>query len=294
MASSLRQILGDQFRDGTTAAGARIDRMLEIARQRFNALQPRDLQARWVESHYIGGHIPMNPNAGIQQPGPWLKLYNGTARTVGGVAPSDGYQNEWRIKGTRIQGLNSETGSGGYQYAWSPTFYFSRPVKISGLCYALFSNDGGFVNSFQYGGGAVPPGTTVGEALKDLVLAIDVDNRFLPETRAHTATVLLRRRFHLDGDRVTDPVGWPGVAPPGFAWGAEGSPGRAGNTVDGVVVHLDNLNLTIPGPSRVRLSIVIPDWDDALYVTGWASATRSAWTSGVHSWDLRVLEQLEA
>ncbi len=128
---SLRTLTDQQFSDGTTVDGARIDDALGESVEHFNSIPAGDVSTRFTKTQYVFGYQPApytgTPNGSTSPPRinvedgtiegttfPWNFIKNSaetSARTDIGAAkprpvygdtvtPSDGFQNKWRIKGT--------------------------------------------------------------------------------------------------------------------------------------------------------------------------------------------------
>ena len=127
---SLRTLTDEQFSDGTTVDGSRIDDALEEAVEHFNSIPEGDVSTRFTKTQYVFGYQPAGftgtPVAGatttfeatsgtIEGPlFPWNYITNNentTAVTDPGPpisygdtsTPTAGFQNKWRIKGTNYR-----------------------------------------------------------------------------------------------------------------------------------------------------------------------------------------------
>jgi len=125
---SLRTITDEQFSDGTTIDGTRIDDALREAVEHFNSVPGGDVSTRFTKTQYIFGYqpagytgtpvgtlpsLPVMETAGGTVEGPtwpWNFITNnefttaevGTAAPIYGnpSTPTAGFQNKWRVKGT--------------------------------------------------------------------------------------------------------------------------------------------------------------------------------------------------
>ena len=125
---SLRTLTDEQFSDGTTVDGSRLDKALDEAVEHFNEVPGGDVSTRFTKTQYVFGYQPApytgtpNSNTGafetydgtIEGPTwPWNFIKNSeqtTSKTDASAAPPDtyggtgapiaGFQNDWRIKGT--------------------------------------------------------------------------------------------------------------------------------------------------------------------------------------------------
>ena len=131
---SLRTLTDEQFSDGTTIDGTRIDDALGESVEHFNDVPPGDVSTRFTKTQYIFGYqpagytgtpvgtlpsLPTLETVGGTVEGPtwpWNFIKNSeftsaavsaTAPLPGGygnpTTPIAGFQNKWRIKGTNFQ-----------------------------------------------------------------------------------------------------------------------------------------------------------------------------------------------
>ena len=156
---SLRTLTDEQFSDGTTVDGSRIDDALGESVEHFNSIPEGDVSTRFTKTQYIFGYQPAcftgtpNNSAG----GGASMRFNATNGTVEGttfpwnfitnnrntsaqVGPTDygkastptaGFQNKWRIKGTNyspipasgVQEVSNEGGWGSapWEDDWADT-----------------------------------------------------------------------------------------------------------------------------------------------------------------------------
>ena len=57
---STRRLTDEQFADGTSIDGDRIDRALEDVVRHVNDIPPRDIERRFVQTQFVSGQIPMD------------------------------------------------------------------------------------------------------------------------------------------------------------------------------------------------------------------------------------------
>ncbi len=142
---SLRTLTDEQFSDGTTIDGTRIDDALGESVEHFNAVPHGNLSTRFTKTQYIFGHQPAGytgtPNSAISPPLPVLETVQGSVEgptwpwnfitnnrnTSAAVSsapplygnpstPAAGFQNKWRFKGTNFdQFIVTPGGSSGIQ-----------------------------------------------------------------------------------------------------------------------------------------------------------------------------------
>ena len=154
---SLRTLTDEQFSDGTTVDGSRIDDALEEAVEHFNSIPEGDVSTRFTKTQYVFGYQPAGftgtPVAGtpttfeatsgtIEGPlFPWNYITNNenttavtdaTGPSYGDAStPTAGFQNKWRIKGTNYHtnaaafalpvSNEGATGSSSWESDWTQT-----------------------------------------------------------------------------------------------------------------------------------------------------------------------------
>ena len=134
---SLRTLTDEQFSDGTTIDGSRIDKALDDAVEHFNEVPKGDISTRFTKTQYVFGAQPSGYSGTVEVSGanqhfraypgtiegttfPWNFIANNRHTTAeynsGGspaygnpATPTAGFQNPWRYKGTKV---NQVTGSG--------------------------------------------------------------------------------------------------------------------------------------------------------------------------------------
>ena len=319
---SLRTITDEQFSDGTTVDGSRIDKALEASVGHFNAIPGGDVSTRFVPTQFVFGYQPSGYMAtpeliaapfaarvlravashteGTTWPWTFVKnsprtLYDGAIPPGPITVPAGGQQNEWRFKGIepepwsdpQIQAPTNEgewaTGQwadwwnfvGGppvaakrsvesaYQFAWTHSWQFRRPVIVDSLCILLRTDTpstggaSGFYDApFQF---AV---NTAGNAPTNAVtIQASVENSFATEDRAlNDMDINVSGRF-MDAYEVTTlPV--TKASTPGMLPNSPDEYGASPAGIRGRLIRFRDLNIPIRQFGRLRLSIVIPWFRD--------------------------------
>jgi hypothetical protein len=270
MPNTIREVTREQFSDGTSADGNRLERMLADVVARVNGIRKGDKTRPRFPWRIVGGYMPSYSNQGIL---PFLPIFNTTGRIIG-TAPVGAPVNFGRIKGTfnsEIEAYNAVVVDN--QLAWSTTMFFPQPVTITHLYVGLYADPAGwatFVNNWQFGAGH--PNHTNGDPSDDLIVDLAVDSPFSPENRAQTNSEIHKWGMKLNGHRFsTQATGaaFVDMLPP-FAPNALYAAGNPNSPELGIAIDLRNLNIPIPIGSRVRLSIVIPQYR-AGYASGWGA-----------------------
>lgn len=134
---SLRTLTDEQFSDGTTVDGSRLDNALDESVEHFNSIPEGDVSTRFTKTQYIFGYqpapytgTPNNSSGNVSFEAlrgtvegsllPWNFITNNdnTAAEVSGapptygnkMTPTAGFQNKWRIKGTNYHSQAGVTG----------------------------------------------------------------------------------------------------------------------------------------------------------------------------------------
>lgn len=131
---SLRTLTDEQFSDGTTIDGTRIDDALDESVEHFNNIPEGDVSTRFTKTQYVFGQQPAGytgtpllsgavthfttPQGTVEGPTwPWNFIANNrhtsAAVNPGGApeygnptTPTAGFQNEWRYKGTNVSQIS--------------------------------------------------------------------------------------------------------------------------------------------------------------------------------------------
>ena len=242
---------------------------------------------------------------------PFLRIDN-IASQVTGNTPAEGVQNERRIKGTfhpYVAGYEAPI-----QWAWTNSFYFEKPTILrtvhvsfhTPITWPANPTTVEWPNNWAWdsgGGKRLPPGIAHGDSVEDVCIEVSVDNPFSIEDRSQTAIEYHKTRFYLTSQLLA-PIGW--VSAPVL----DGEPaltvvGANKLYPGGVMCLSDNLNIPIPAKSRVRMAIVIPDWDrrsaagnygspwGSSQVSGLPAGTQDPWQTQFYSAGMTVLEATE-
>ena len=154
---SLRTLTDEQFSDGTTIDGSRIDKALDDAVEHFNEIPKGDVSTRFTKTQYTFGYQPSSYTGTVEISGPnnvfraypgtiegttfpWNFIANnrhtsaevnpvGTPEYGNPTTPIAGFQNQWRYKGTRVDQVmgsgmatstnNGQWGSVGWTDDWN-------------------------------------------------------------------------------------------------------------------------------------------------------------------------------
>ena len=297
MSSSLRELGGGltpQHANGCTADGDLLDISMKDLVLGVNNIPPRWLKRRFMQSQFIQRLMPCSYDAAtyVQDPPPFLMIHNSDATVVGSPS-ADGTQNEWRLKGTDNPAIPAGTFNNTLvgQYAWTNAIYFRDPVILTGLalrCWAPAAFN--WLNDWTYHTDA-PPGKTDGQSLDDLFLEISVDNPFSMEARNLNDIELHKLRFPVSSQMMSTAL----VAPDNLLSVA---PNQTTNLPQ-LFINLDNLCIPLHRDTRARISLVIPQYENAAEddIAGWVSSggiMYKPWQSTSFTLTATVLEPLGA
>tara|TARA_R100000808_G_C2150913_1_gene159804 strand:+ start:1594 stop:2514 length:921 start_codon:yes stop_codon:yes gene_type:complete len=305
MSKTIREVTQEQFADGTTIDGRRLDSAMADVVDRANAVTKKDLQRRWMQTQYVGGWMPMMGAGASESHFPFLNMRNDDAALFPATSYPDGKaHNEFRLKGHSLS-APSILGipSGMRQYAVTNSFYFRKPVVLTGCSLVLSSGTEDSVpgssplNDFHYSSDAnlVPYGKE-NQFLDDLYVGIVVDNPFLPEDRRLNSVVYHRMGFSVETHLMKvdqNPSSWtpaPTTMRPVFP----------GELFHAIFLDDQNLNIPLARDSRVRFAFAIPEYGDPAVGTNagaWGQEVYDEWIgfwiSQYYSWTLTVLESVE-
>lgn len=293
----MREVTKEQFSANSTIDGRRIDKAVEDVVDRANAVEKRDLKRRFFQTQFIGSYAPATgKDGGVINPisfddaFPFLDARNTVADAV----------HEYRVKGVKRTDQTSASNS----MIETASFYFNRPVVITAVSAILESGSITYRNDFEY-----TSDTQAGKAdmdSDDFAVSISVDNPFLPENRELSSEVYHRFNFNLKSqlfrplNTATPPVPYAPTSEmmPDSTKLSDGT--KSLPNMWGVVIDDQALNIPVPRNSRVRFSIVIPEYyeiDDAV-VSGWGSDVPDnfnlrSFASQALTWVLTALEGAE-
>lgn len=262
-----RIITDEQFRPGTTIDGDRLDRAYQGVVDTVNDVGPDLLVRRHHVSRFVAGYQPhvLKSMAGDDNL-PWLVSYHDASWTnpAGGPPPGTTIQNPYRVKGQENPGvpLYPQFGSGdSMQYLWTQMFAFSDPVILDSVsCFMV--GDSNYLNDFVYG--AMTPGHTTGESVDDILLEVSVSSPYAPENTLLGNLAYHKLKFRADYEASSH------VAPPFTTHGDMLPAHPAGFAYMQVAVVDLGLNVPLPRDSRIRFSVLVPQYSTGS--GGWQAA----------------------
>jgi len=271
---SLRRFTHEQIAPQVAIVGSRIDRVVRDLIARYNGLEPQDMGKRWVICQRVGGYSPQF-NSIIQDPSqlPWLNVSNSEDQ-VTGIKP---VQNEYRLKGTFNPDIAVPSGDKDgqlTQYVWSTTFYTDRPIRIQGLNLSMRSDRlHWYMNTWKYGA-TPPPSRSTNQSLNDMYLDLSIDDRFYTSNRTKIEPEIRVSQTTADNYNPTHPVDQTEV-----------------------VIDVRNIDIRVPQFSRVRLSIMVPQYDTR-FNSGWntdllGGSTHAPYANQSYSWTITTAEAMQ-
>ena len=162
-----RVITDEQFSEGTTIDGNRIDRAVQDVQDRVNSVPYGDLQSRWTPTTYVCGWMPQNTraikfNSSKQDHGdpsdisgsdgnvyalhhwPWMRMKNDTSQVPPGETGASttdnvSFRNPYRVKGALAPGIYPKGFADitnvqfGEQYCWTRSWFLSQPTILDAI-----------------------------------------------------------------------------------------------------------------------------------------------------------------
>ena len=281
---SSRRITDVQFSAGTTADGSRIDRAMQEAIDRFNAVPPGDMGKRHTQHQLVMGWQPA-VNTLQNNPLPYCPIYNSALTlATGTAAPDEGYQNPWRVKGAANPNIDPTNATiVDEQWLWTTAMVFSQPVILDGVS-LFFLHDTSYLNNFVFGN-PPPTGKVNGEPVDDIFMEVSVDCPFLLENRTQNAVEFSKTRWRVDAEQFCSQA-----LPVGFV---DMQPNHPTGGPVGIAVNALELNIPLPAGARVRFSIVIPQYRTTMK-SSWQSGLRMPWGGHNTAATLTFLDSVQA
>ena len=275
---ALRKASKEQFAEGCSIDGLRVDKAMEEIVHRHNHIRRGDLKTRYVRQTYSWGWEPPTEDGAITETEdrpatkmPFIRSHNSERDVYGSPSPPDDYatngENPWRNKGFDVTTINPEQDPDPTvtvthdQYVWTTAIAFSQPVVLDSI-YLLLAVDDTYSNNFKYpnpaGPGLISPATQITDQedyITDLVVQMQADSSLGYNNATLSDLMVNKWNFRADSAlfRQYTPIG------------VDMFPNTIINFPDGIVVHLKDLNVPLPSNSRVRFSVIIPYYNPATY-----------------------------
>ena len=292
-----RYISKEQFADGTTIDGSRMDAAMQDVQNLVNAVPKGDIRNRYTQTQFVMGWSPSLAYAANSADTslPWMQAMNDEAQlaTVTGANPArpDEYQNPQRVKGYATLGIDptrQEATAGpinGAQYIWMTPLHFNKSVIIQSLkvFFMLDTNAGAlypYNNTYEFttppSGGAAGPTSDV-----SIQMIVDRPKAYGSEDRKLNQVIANKVDFVVAAASINQTVAAPT---------ADMFPNPyPGGNVSGKYFEV-TVNQPIPQKSRLRAAIVIPDYEATSAAATW---TAQPWLKQYYSVSLTCLEEIE-
>lgn len=261
--SSLRRLTDQQFSDGTTIDGNRLEKALRQIEEWSNDIPDGDLENRWMQTQMVLSFSPFTADevarlsalggAGVSghRKAPALPVYNSNA-----PAGSDPGNNPFRLKGNRLYWQAAYANnwiSTPLQYAWCATLQTGNdPVIIDGVSMFLENGNSEYTNDFKYDGVTAPGQEQAGYFVNDIQLQITADNPFVFEKQDQNQVLYHRHQFSA-AEALQCPVAtgtsFPDIVPSGIVTYED-------NTKTLALIDRD-MGLPVPPRTRFRFYLIL-------------------------------------
>ncbi len=264
---SLRTITKEQFSDGTTIDGNRIEQAMQELEEICDQVPGYYVKRRFVQNQITVGFSPF-------QQAPYNATYPATSPVVLETL------NLERFKG--YKNITQPVGDLLDQLFWETSFQSEKPFILHSVDCFMIQDDGSATPSHQMPGGSSSPYAAA--TVSDVQLFVMVDAPFMPEDRSQTDVLIHKYAMNMDA--------WKMTAIPGVTSTNDMVPAFPGGEACGWGLTLDNLNLPIPSLSRVRVALCIPKYNPVGPTPGYAKWGATPWNTFSPSLTLSILEPL--
>ena len=292
-----RVVTKQQFADGTTIDGSRLDDAMQDFVDRANSVPRGDFADRYMRTQYVAGWTPFHTNTNETHHFPWMPHVNNKAQVIGLSTdpPSGSFNNVERVKGIEAPGIKSEFDDEninlvGHHQVWETSYFFHKPCIVEDIRLFLFTSHPDasvrkYTTDFTYGS-SPPSGFAEDDPTEDLSIVLSVDDEFNREDRQKASVEAIRTSFQvplksLSQLKISNAFNQTpnSMTPVGHF---DGSP-------FGLYVPMRDLNIPIHQNSRVRLAIAIPTYA-VVNVSSWPA--NNPWQVGNFSLTMTVLEEI--
>jgi hypothetical protein len=286
--ASIRKFTDEQFSEGTTIDGNRLEQALQDLERWSEKIPDGDMANRWMQTQIVMKYLPptvrsdatLATNTGFAtnfQRAPFLPIYNKEDST-----------NPMRLKGTKLPWNTPyrfpSAGSFQDQYAWTSTMQTGKsPVILDAINLAFITDVTEYINDLindPAGGG--PAGELAGSSLRDVQIQVTADNPFLKEDQRLNSILFHRFLFKLENSKLS-PVD-PGVAFTDMLPNLSSVGTMVTQHQKSVMMWDENLAIPVPPFTRLRFSLILP--------AGYPPWNGTPWRTGVPTMTLTLLEGL--
>jgi len=229
---STRRITKQQFSDGTTIDGNRIETALQDIENIADLVPSGLIGNRFTQTQIVAGFQPiLGPGATWQQP--WMSFLN-----AGGT-------NIYRVKGT---GYNLSAPHNVDDWLlWEVSIQRDHPIVIMGFD-VFMAQDTSAIQAYYMQGASSPP--YIPPNVQDIQVFVVVDNPFIPEDRDQATVVAHYSDF--------DSEAWLFSPNPSAVLAPDMLPAHPGGGMSGWQVNLGEMSVPVAPYSRVRLVVALP------------------------------------
>ena len=291
-----RLITKQQFAEGTTIDGSRLDDAMNDVVTRVNKVPAGDFLQRHTKTQYVAGWTPHDEATYETHHFPWMTYINQESEVFGTTTapPSGSFVNVMRAKGIEAPGIEPDRKGdgtldlqGNKHYLWETSFFFHKPAIIDDIRLFLLTSHADATNrvysrDFKYGS-SPPVGFTNGDPTQDMSVSLTVDDEFNREnrSRSHVEAIYTGRKIRFStvtmlkqpAASVTDMV------PSGHF---DGLP-------HGIMIAMEDLNIPLHQDSRARITVSIPCYSSS-NVSDWPQD--APWRAGNFTLVLTALEEI--
>lgn len=231
------RVFKNQFSDGTTVDGSRLQECLDEIENRVNNIPAGDIKTRYLQQTIHCGFANIQALS-VQYP--WQNMFNEAADVVGG-------SDEFVVNPRRLKGCYNPDVSpaGATQYEWQTNIAFRKPVVIRAIHINMLRDS---VYDYVFGSD------------NDIHFIMSVDNDGEKFDRHLNSYDVVK---HLINDSSHPFRRTNNTAP-----AVDMFPPHTEN-IDGNIISFDNLEVNIPAGAAVRFAVVIPSgigaWDVTSY-----------------------------
>ena len=258
---SSRTITKQQFTDGTTIDGNRIDEAMNDVVSRVNNVRKGDIRRRWLQGQHVLVFSPLTSDPTLKpceypftayiNLADEFKIASSNFRNIQGPLgetnpawlkddPTDYYvRNKFRMKGYDGPWLGK---------IYTSTHIFPNASNIDGLC---------LINQTE---GATYPNYFTNMVFN--TVAVLIDNPYSPENRVHNNIILLKKQidgnFYDKLDTIQDGTNYDMLT----KWVYTANPDNSAIGLVGSYFNMENLDRPVPAGARVRLMLATTQYDD--------------------------------
>jgi len=271
---SIRHFTDEQFSDGTTIDGSRLEKALQDLERWADAIPDGDFANRWMQNQLVMKMLPMTLDsdsflagatfAGNYRHAPFTPIYN-----------EKDSENPMRLKGTKLSWNQPYEDpldpvhvlKRGYidQCVWSFSLHTgSKPMILDGIDVVMLTDTTEYVSDFRYDlAGPPPQNETGGGPVRDIQFIVGADNPFVSEHQGLNSVLFHRFSFESDSVRFStvEPAGFPDMNP-----SLTSVPPMVQLHANSLAIQHKNLSIPVPPYTRLRFSLVLPmgyvPWDD--------------------------------